>query len=207
MISAIRLLRLDVDVSPAAVRQNARRMARRYRRTSSEVAGTFGFFSVERHRVVPEGGPGAAEHTTYTLTFAPWVAVAAVTADERFVLVRQFRHGVEAETLETPGGIVDEGEAPAAAALRELREETGFAGEAAESLGAVHANAALQSNLCHLFLVRGVRVVGSAASDEHESTEAVTLTRAELRAALAEGRITHAFSVVALERALARLES
>jgi ADP-ribose pyrophosphatase len=180
-------------------------MARRYRRTSTELAGEFGFFTVEKHQVVAEDEPGARSHPTYTVQFADWVAVAAMTVDERFILVRQFRHGVAAETIETPGGVVDEGESPSAAALRELREETGFEGDVAESLGAVHPNAALQANLCHLFFVRRAREVAVAMSDEHESTEPDFFTKDELRAALAEGRITHAFAVIALERALARL--
>src|SRR5262245_51354817 len=49
-----------------------------------------------------------------------WVNVVAVTKGGDLVLVRQERHGVEAVTLEVPGGAVDPGETPEAAALREL---------------------------------------------------------------------------------------
>jgi hypothetical protein len=64
----------------------------------------------------------------------------------------------------------------------------------------------------HLFLARGARPVSpeflSHRNDEHESTEAVLMTRDELvRALRNEGEtfISHALGVITLERALARL--
>ena len=48
--------------------------------------------------------------------------------EERLVLVRQFRPPVNAETIEFPAGLIDAGETPAEAALRELEEETGYTG-------------------------------------------------------------------------------
>jgi ADP-ribose pyrophosphatase YjhB (NUDIX family) len=50
--------------------------------------------------------------------------VVAVTPNQELVLVRQYRVGIGVETLELPGGIVDEGEEHHFAAQRELREET-----------------------------------------------------------------------------------
>lgn len=57
------------------------------------------------------------------------VAVVAVTEDGRIVLARQFRPGPMKVMAELPGGFVDAGESPAAAAARELLEETGYAGD------------------------------------------------------------------------------
>ena len=67
-----------------------------------------------------------------------WINVIAVTKDQQIVLVKQFRHGIEALTLEIPGGAVDPGEAHQSAAVRELREETGYTSERWEHIGTVH---------------------------------------------------------------------
>ena len=68
-----------------------------------------------------------------------WVNVVALTPDQQLVLVRQFRYGIGEFSLEVPGGIVEPGEDPVVAGLRELREETGFAGASARLLGSVGA--------------------------------------------------------------------
>jgi 8-oxo-dGTP pyrophosphatase MutT (NUDIX family) len=44
------------------------------------------------------------------------------------LLVRQFRPPVGGETIEFPAGLIDAGETPEQAALRELQEETGYLG-------------------------------------------------------------------------------
>jgi ADP-ribose pyrophosphatase len=54
------------------------------------------------------------------------VCVLLRAPDRRFVLVRQFRVGAQKQMLEVVAGILDAGEAPEAAAHREVREETGF---------------------------------------------------------------------------------
>src|SRR5436190_24104363 len=63
---------------------------------------------------------------------AATAVVVALTEGDHVVLVREFRPGLEAELLELPGGVVDDGETPAEAAGRELLEETGYAGDLVE---------------------------------------------------------------------------
>lgn len=57
------------------------------------------------------------------------VAVVALTEEHDVILARQYRPGPGVFLNELPGGEVDEGESPAEAAARELREETGFEGD------------------------------------------------------------------------------
>ena len=49
-----------------------------------------------------------------------------VVKDHQFLFVKQFRYGIMKDTLEIPAGLIDEGETPEVAAVRELEEETGL---------------------------------------------------------------------------------
>ena len=92
----------------------------------------------------------------FIVAHAPdWVNVVAVTPEGKIVLVRQFRFGSNALSLEVPGGVMEEGEDPIAAGVRELSEETGYGGGKARLLGSVHPNPAIQDNRCHFVLVEG----------------------------------------------------
>lgn len=136
------------------------------------------------------------EHDFYRIDAAEWVNVVALTEDDEFVMVRQFRHGNDEITLEIPGGIVDPGESPAEAAARELLEETGYRGAAPVALGLVNPNPALFGNGCHTFLIRDARRVDEVRNDgETEHTVVELLPRGDLHARMRAGDIQHALVV------------
>ena len=82
--------------------------------------------------------------------------VVAVDAAGRVLLVQQWRHPVQKLLWSLPAGGIEEGETPAAAARRELREETGHAAEIVEPLYSYHPNPATTNQTFHLFLATGV---------------------------------------------------
>ena len=127
-----------------------------------------------------------------------WVNVVPLTTDGRLVLVRQFRYGINDFSLEVPGGVIEDGEDPVVAGLRELAEETGYAGGAARLLGSVHPNPAIQDNRCHAVLADGVMRAGALAWDEDEEMEVITAPVDDVLAWARGGQITHSLSLTAL---------
>lgn len=117
------------------------------------------------------------------------VAVLAVTEDGRFVMARQYRPGPGRVLLELPGGAVEEGEEPIAAAARELREETGFAAASLTLVGRTWLSARASTER-YAVLAEGCRQVGPPALDPGESCETVLLDRAALVAHLRTGDLT-----------------
>ena len=169
------------------------------RRNTSECLGQFQVFSLHRHELVDS--EGRYLHDALTFAMRDWVSIVPVASDGNFVFVRQYRHGIDASTLEVPGGIIDEGQMPDEAALRELREETGYGGGRLTRLGATRPNPALQDNWHHMFLLVGAERLGDPHFDSGEHCEVVLLTREEIRNCIRNGDITHALVLLALARA------
>ncbi|MEQ1841935.1 MAG: NUDIX hydrolase [Verrucomicrobiales bacterium] len=127
-----------------------------------------------------------------------WCNVLALTPDGRLVLVRQFRFGIDGFSLEIPGGVIETGEDPVEAGLRELREETGFTGAGARLLGSTHPNPAIQSNRCYFVLVEDAVQSADMAWDPDEELHCETVPVEQVLADARAGLITHALVLNAL---------
>jgi ADP-ribose pyrophosphatase len=135
----------------------------------------------------------------FVVVHAPdWVNVIALTPDHQLVLVRQFRYGINEFSLEIPGGVMEAGEDPVTAGLRELREETGFSGAPAKLLGVVHPNPAIQSNRCHFVFVEAATRSHELEWDTDEEIHILTEPVEEVLRLARSGGITHGLVIDAL---------
>lgn len=101
-----------------------------------------------------------------------WVIVVARTKERELVFVRQFRFGSDELSWEFPGGIIDDGEDPVEAGLRELREETGYVAKRGQLIGSCRPNPAILNNFAHVvFADDAVLDAEGTAWDEHEEME------------------------------------
>lgn len=143
--------------------------------------------------------PGRAMERDFVVIRPPdWVNVLALTPDDRLVLVRQFRYGIDEFSLEIPGGVMDHGEDPVTAGLRELREETGYTGAPVKLLGSVHPNPAIQSNRAHFVLVEGAVKTHALEWDADEEIHVAAEPVENVLAQAHNGGITHALVLNAL---------
>ena len=169
---------------------------RRWQRLGSEPVATTRIFDVVR--AIYQHPERTKAQDFFVINPPDWVNVVALTPDGQLVLVRQFRYGINDFSLEVPGGVIDAGEDPLAAGVRELREESGYVGTAARLLGSVHPNPAMQSNRCHLILVENARPVADLDWDPDEEFAILTKPVDEVYALAATGGITHAMVLNAL---------
>jgi ADP-ribose pyrophosphatase len=93
--------------------------------------------------------------------------------------------------------MLDEGDTPSQAAVRELLEETGYAGEEPVLLGIVHPNPAIHTNRCHTYLVRNVAFKNLLPQDSTEDIEVQIVPIADIPRLIREGKITHALVIAA----------
>jgi ADP-ribose pyrophosphatase len=148
----------------------------------------------DRYRVEPAG----VEREFVVLESPDWVNVVPLTDDGRMVLVRQYRHGIRGTSLEIPGGIIDPGESPEMAALRELREETGFEPERITLLGRVCPNPAIQDNRCYLYLAENCRPAARPDPEVFERIEVLLHPVAEVPELIRREEICHGLVLNAL---------
>jgi ADP-ribose pyrophosphatase len=114
------------------------------------------------------------------------VVVVAVTGDGRIVLVRQWRHAVGGALWELPAGTRDPGEDPAVTAVRELREETGYAARRWASLGEAYVSPGYSGELLSFYLAEDL-TVGEASAAVDEILDVRLYQPAEVTALLRQG--------------------
>jgi ADP-ribose pyrophosphatase len=170
---------------------------RPWRRVREEALGSFRVFDVDRIEL--EDGGGRDRGHAFTIRARDWCNVIAVTPSDEIVLVWQYRFGTDALSLEIPGGVIDSGEAPEHAALRELREETGYEAERVEPLLVIEPNPALQNNRCHTFVAKNARPTATTRFDPMEELETALLPVSRVGDLLDSGQVTHALVQGALE--------
>lgn len=138
----------------------------------------------------------------YILEYPDWVNVIARTAEGLFLLISQYRPGLDATCFELVAGVCDRDDtAPLASAQRELLEETGFGGGSWRELMSISANASTTNNLTHCFVAEGVhRIADHQDLDATEDIQVHLLTVDEVRELLCSNAIKQATHLAPLWR-------
>jgi ADP-ribose pyrophosphatase len=146
-------------------------------------------------------GPGGRKGRFVVLEARDWATIVPLVHREGrdfFLMVRQYRHGSDELSIEFPGGVVEQGEEPAAAAERELAEETGYAASSIRLAGSLSPNPAIMTNRFHVFLAEGLNLEGDTDFDEHELIDSFLVPVEEVRAEMGKGSYSHALMAAAL---------
>jgi ADP-ribose pyrophosphatase len=85
------------------------------------------------------------------------VTILPVDADGRIIFIRQYRHAAGIELLELPAGTLDPAELPENCALREIREETGFAAGKLVEIGVFFLAPGYSTEFMHVYLATDLR--------------------------------------------------
>lgn len=186
---------------------------RSWRVTHSETLFSHRLFALRRESLVAESAESAesaeevaiaatavvATREALTLDAPTWVNVVALLPGERVLLVRQWRYGIGAPTLEIPGGMVESAEEddPQAAAGRELFEETGYRAGRLTYLGEVEPNPAFITNRCRTYIAQDLVREGEPEGDGEEELAVEIVALAEIPGLILSGAIRHALVIAA----------
>lgn len=151
------------------------------------------FDVTSRHNVSSTG----VEGDYIVLDAQDWVIVVA-EHNEKFLMVKQWRHGEQKLSVEFPGGVIDKGEAPDIAALRELEEETGYKAGKLTKIGCINPNPALFANKVHVYLAENLVSTGKQNLDHDEFINYMELSKQEVLEGIGSEQFQHGIMATAL---------
>jgi 8-oxo-dGTP pyrophosphatase MutT (NUDIX family) len=126
------------------------------------------------------------------------VHVVALTPGDEVVLVRQFRAGLHRDSLETPGGLIEDREDPCTAGARELLEETGYSGDPPALLGSISPNPGLLAQRIWTIIIRNATRIAEPAPDQTEEITVELVPVSKIVTLIKQGEIEHGVCVAGL---------
>ena len=169
---------------------------------SSEYLHREPWLTVRKDHVVLPNGSHIPSY--YILEYPDWINVIAITRDKKFVLVRQYRHGLQETAYELCAGVCEKTDAsPLASAQRELSEETGYGKGNWQLFMTISANPSTHTNLTYCFLATDVEKVTEQHLDATESLSVHLLTLDEIKSLLDRGEVHQALMAAPLWKFLA----
>ena len=148
---------------------------------------------------------GTIHNEYYVLEYPTWINVIAITDEGKYVMVEQYRHGLQDVFTEIVAGVVESDEPPIEAAKRELLEETGFGGGEWSLNAVLSANPGSMNNLTYSFIAKGVKKLCEQHLDETEDINVKLLSEDEVRRMLRNDEIKQALMAAPLLKHLANL--
>ncbi|MBR0385416.1 MAG: NUDIX hydrolase [Erysipelotrichaceae bacterium] len=126
------------------------------------------------------------------------VAVLAVDENNRILFVEQFRHAVNDSVLELPAGMLEKGEDPEEAALRELQEETGYHADRIQLLAEFYTSPGVVNEKIYLYGAGDLTYVHQDLDDD-EFLEVKRLTFAEVEDMIEKKQLKDGKSILGFE--------
>ena len=149
--------------------------------------------------------PNGETSTREVIEHGGGAAILALDERDNVLVVTQYRYTFGRPLLELPAGKLDPGEDPAAAALRELKEETGATPDTFLPLGRILPSPGCYSETLYLYLARGLHF-GEQHLDHNEFLRVDRIPFSELVHRCMTGEIEDAKTVVAVLKAKLQLD-
>ena len=131
--------------------------------------------------------------------------IAAITDDNKMVMVRQFRKAAESVVFEAPAGKIDPNEDPLKTALRELKEETGYTAKNIREACHFYTSVGFSDEVLYLYVCTGL-TPGETDFDENEALDIELWDIDELAKMVYDGKIVDAKTIIAIQFAKNEIE-
>ncbi len=105
------------------------------------------------------------------------VIIPLLKKSKEIILIKQFRVPLNNYVIEFPAGLIDEGESIEKAALRELKEETGYKGKVIHISSKLSSSAGISSEIIYMVVVD---ILGEPQSQNLEDSEDIEVLKIPL---------------------------
>jgi ADP-ribose diphosphatase len=129
-------------------------------------------------------------------TIVPFISATQILA------IKSYRHIVDSVQIEVPSGYIEKGESSQDAAIRELKEETGYTAKRIVSIGSYTLDYTMFEQVGNIFVAYDLIKEGEQSLGNMEKIELAILTINEINHLLFDGKIANAASIVALYKAI-----